>query len=244
MRFLSDVFWEKGEWREQNQDAVVLLTALTGRGRVLLAAVCDGMGGHSGGEVASALVTRQLQEWFYDTLLPSVRRRKRLWVIRRSLDRLVYQMQACFKGYAQREQLQLGTTMSVLVIWEQRYLLWHLGDSRIYRVRRKRRGQEAEIVCLTQDHKVGSSSLTRCVGSFGFFCPDHSLGTVRAEEGFLICSDGFYRRMEEGELGGVLAPQGITGEEQIGRRLREIAGCCRRRGERDNLSAVYVRTGR
>ena len=58
---------------------------------------------------------------------------------------------------------------------------------------------------------------------------------------YLLCSDGFFRRTAIGELGEVLAPEEIQTEEQIRRRLREIADCDRRRGERDNISAVYIK---
>lgn len=242
MRYLTNLVWEKGEFREENQDALVLHCALTGKGRVLLAAVCDGMGGHSCGAKASALVTRQLQEWFYDTLLRAVQRGKRLWVIQRSLDRLIFQIQTCMIRQGEMEGLSMGTTMSVLVLMERKYLLWHLGDSRIYRfdsLAGGRIGKKPRV--LTRDHRAGDFALTKCVGSFGEFCPEHQCGMVRKGEAFCICSDGFYRSLEEAELGEVLSPAQISTEDQIGRRLREAARCCRKRGEKDNLSVVYVK---
>ena len=57
MKYLTGVYWERGSTAKSNQDAVVLLQVLTARGRVMMAAVCDGMGGLAQGEVASGYVT-------------------------------------------------------------------------------------------------------------------------------------------------------------------------------------------
>ncbi len=236
MRYLTGVYWSAGSVTEENQDSLLLMQVLTARGRIVMAAVCDGMGGIDKGELASGCVTEQLQRWFYDTLLRAVRKKKRLWVIRRSLDRLVCQIQCCMRRHAGQERISFGTTMSVLVLFERRYLLWHLGDSRIYRLEKKKR------VCrMTKDHCAGPNCLTKCVGSFGYFRPDYRMGILQRGEGFLVCSDGFWRNISEAELGDVLNPERIREEWQIEKRLKEIADRDCRRGERDNLSAVYIK---
>lgn len=235
MEYLTGVYWCRGRVAAKNQDALLLQQVLTRRGRVLMAAVCDGMGGASQGEMAAGYVAQRLQEWFYTEFLRMFARKKRLWVIRRSLDRLVYHMQRQLRHYAGEEELSLGTTMTVLVMWENAWLVWHLGDSRAYRLRRGRMEQ------LTTDHVHGAGELTKCVGSFGHFVPQHIVGRPGAGEGILLCSDGFRRQMTEQELRDVLAPARLREEAQIERRLKEIGEACMKRGERDNLSAVYIK---
>lgn len=235
MRYFTGVYWCRGRVAEKNQDAVLLQQVLTRRGRVLLAAVCDGMGGVSRGETAAAYVAESLQEWFYTEFLWMLSRKKRIWVIRRSLERLVYHMQQQMRCYAGEEGLSLGTTMTVAVMWERGWLIWHLGDSRAYRIRGSRIRQ------LTTDHARGAGKLTKCVGSFGSFVPEHVVGVPGDGEGFLLCSDGFRRQMTEQELLDVLDPARLREEAQIERRLKEIGEACMRRGERDNLSAIYVK---
>lgn len=238
MRYLSGVYWCRGREAEKNQDSVILQQVLTRRGRVLMAAVCDGMGGVSRGETASGYVAEKLQEWFYTELLYMIRAKKRSWVIRRSLDRLTFHLQRQLQRYAGQEEISLGTTMTVLVIWEKKYLAWHLGDSRAYRLRKGCLEQ------ITTDHVHGKGKLTKCMGSFGYFMPEHAIGILRAEEAVLLCSDGFCRRVMPYEITSVMNPDGITQEEQIERRLREIGEACMKRGERDNLSSVYVKVVR
>ena len=258
MRYISGVYWERGSVADANQDSLVLLQVLTAKGRVLMAAVCDGMGGLAQGDTASGYVTKRIQEWFYESLLRAIRKKKPYWIIRRSLDRLVYHMQEQLSLYGEKENIRLGTTMTVLVIWEKTYLLWHLGDSRAYRIctARKDRGAHrgfaadgdgrhmSGIACLTKDHVRGRNQLTKCVGSFGYERPDFKLGVLQAGQGILLCSDGFRHRVAESELADVLKPEHIGNEEQIVRRLREIGDACMKRGERDNLSAVYVKAER
>ena len=238
MRYITGVYWERGSVADTNQDSLVLLQVLTAKGRVLMVAVCDGMGGLAKGDTASGYVTKRLQEWFYESLLRAIRKKKPYWIIRRSLDRLVYHMQEQLSQYSEKEDIRLGTTMTVLVTWEKTYLLWHLGDSRAYRIHNKK------ITCLTKDHVKGRNQLTKCVGSFGYERPDFKLGVLQGGQGMLLCSDGFRHCVAESELTDVLKPAQIRDEEQITRRLREIGDACMNRGERDNLSAVYVKVER
>lgn len=235
---MTGVYWSRGCTARKNQDSVVLLQALMARGRVLMAAVCDGMSGLSQGEVASGYVTERLQEWFYESLLYAVRKKKPYWVVRRSLDRLTFHMQQQLQQYAGREEIELGTTMTVLMVWEKTYLVWHLGDSRLYRIR----GRHMKRV--TKDHIRQREQLTKCVGSFGYYVPDHHMGVLHKGEGLLLCSDGFRHCVAGEELQAVLCPGQIKEEAQIERRLTEIGEACMKRGERDNLSAVYVKVER
>ena len=235
MRYLSNVYWCRGSAARKNQDSVVLQQVLTRTGRVLMAAVCDGMGGASFGETASGYAAQSLQEWFYGELLYMVQKRKRCWVIRRSLDRLVFHMYRQLERYAAQESVSLGTTMTVLVVWEKTWMLWHLGDSRAYRFR------SGKMKRLSTDHAYGAGKLTKCLGSFGYFAPEHGMGVLKPGEGMLLCTDGFWRCVSEEELREVMNPRCLAAEEQIGRRLKEIGGACRKRGERDNLSAVFVK---
>ena len=238
MRYWTNVYWNKGREAEKNQDSVALQQVLTSKGRVLLAVVCDGMGGIARGEAASGYAAERLREWFYTELFAMMRKNKRYWVLRRSLDRMVFHMQGQLAQYAGREELSLGTTMTAFLVWERTWLLWHLGDSRAYRLREER------IEQLTEDHAQDGGKLTKCLGSFGYFTPQHGMGVLKPGDGILLCTDGFRRCIAAEELQGVMNPRELTEEEQIGRRLREIGETCMKRGERDNLSAVYIKLER
>ena len=79
----------------------------------------------------------------------------------------------------------------------------------------------------------------KCIGSFPFQKPDIRRGRVRKKQGFLLCTDGFYNKQCWGEM---FEPASIVEEGQIERRLQENAAYVKKQGEKDNLSAIYIRT--
>lgn len=231
MKIMSEVYWEQGG-RSVNQDSVTLQQALTRRGRVMLAAVSDGIGGLMEGENASGFITERLTECFYDGLVPLVGRQKGRRALQRCLLRCFYELNQELRRYGEGKEICLGATVSLLFLWKNRYLLFHLGDSRIYLCRR------GGGRLLTRDHVAGGG-ITRCMGSFPFRYPDISHGRAHTGSGFLLCTDGFYRTFD-GQVWQVLSPPDIESEDQIRRRLRSLGAQAAKRGEQDNLSAVYA----
>ena len=66
------------------------------------------------------------------------------------------------------------------------------------------------------------------------------MGRIGNGQALLLCSDGFRHCVTNQELSEVLRPWQLLEEEQITRRLQEIGEACMKRGEKDNMSAVYV----
>lgn len=233
MKIFSGVYWDQGR-RENNQDSVLLQQIRTGCGRILLAVVCDGIGGLEQGENASGYVEERLMEVFYHETVPMLQKKKRGKVILRSFLRCLYEVREELCRYAGEREISLGTTMSMLLLWKRRYLILHLGDSRIYFYRGKRRKQ------LTADHSNGGNQLSKCIGSFPYQAPDVRFGRGRGSCGFLLCTDGFYRKQDETGFS-LLRPAEVNSGEQVQRRLEEMAKMALKRGEKDNLSAVYIK---
>lgn len=232
MKFLTGAYWDCGQQME-NQDSITVQQVMTNRGRVLMAVVCDGIGGLQKGEVASGYVIERMVANFYRQLITLIGRGKPVSTLQKSILRCMYSIQEELGRYVRGKELQMGTTMSLLLIFRNRYLICHIGDSRIYHCSRKGMKQ------LTNDHSGGGHRLLKCIGSFPFQMPDMSTGKVRRKQGFLLCTDGFHNRQNWGEL---FDPSCIAEEEQIERRLRENAISVKKRGEKDNLSAIYIKT--
>lgn len=230
LKIMSGVYWDRGK-RPMNQDSLTLQQAMTSRGRVMLAAVSDGIGGLSEGENASGFITEKLIEHFYGQLVWLTGKKRGKASIKRSLLRCFYEMNSQLRRYGEGNEIQLGATISLLFLWGHRYVIFHLGDSRIYLYSRRR------IKLLTRDHGE-KGGITKCMGSFSFQYPDIHFGKIYGKSGFLLCTDGFYRTLDEGGLK-VLIPSDISGEEQIERRLRMLGINAEKKGEQDNLSAVY-----
>ena len=176
----------------------------------------------------------RLQQHFYEEILPLIRKGKSSKKIRHSFFRCLYETVGMLQKYADSREISLGATLSVLLLMKRRYLILHVGDSRIYEIRKKRIRQ------LTEDHRGEGNILTRCMGSFPMSEVYVRLGRYHKKTGFLLCSDGFWGRAAEELLREMLDPSEILTEEQIQKRLSEIGSHGKRQGERDNLSAIYV----
>ena len=233
MEVMSGFYWDSGK-KEINQDSVLVEQVNTGKGRILLAAVSDGIGGLPAGEVASGFLMERLQQHFYGEILPLIRKGKSPKKIRHSFFRCLYETVGMLQKYADSREISLGATLSVLLLMKRRYLILHVGDSRIYEIRKKRIRQ------LTEDHRGEGNILTRCMGSFPMSEVYVRFGRYHKKTGFLLCSDGFWGRAAEELLREMLDPAEILTEEQIQKRLSEIGSYGKRQGERDNLSAIYV----
>ncbi len=233
MEAMSGFYWDCGK-KEINQDSVLIEQVNTGRGRILLAAVSDGIGGLPAGEVASGFLMERLQQHFYGEILPLIRKGKGLRNIRRSFSRCLYETVGMLQQYAESQEISLGATLSVLLLMKGQYLILHVGDSRIYGIEKKRIRQ------LTEDHRGEGNVLTRCMGSFPMSEVYVRYGRYRKKSGFLLCSDGFWSRASGELLQEMLSPSEIFTEEQIQKRLSELGGYGKKQGEKDNLSAVYV----
>lgn len=231
---ISGVYWNQGK-RELNQDSLVLEQALTNKGRILLAAVSDGIGGLSEGETASGLAAEKLVQEFYHQILPLAGKGRGMRYLKRSLLRCLFETGQMLGKYGRSKEISLGATVSVLLIFRSRFLIVHLGDSRIYCLQKRK-----NAVQITKDHRSFPNALTKCIGSFPYQIPDIYQGRIRGKTGFLLCTDGFYHSLNEDMLTEILNPREIKEEVQIEKRLKGMAEYCSRQGEQDNISALYV----
>lgn len=222
--------WEKGEC-PVNEDSLVLQEADTRRGTVLLAAVCDGIGGLAEGETASGYLAEMLIVWFYKELLPLAERRKGKRFIYKSVIKMLYEADESIKAYGRKKEIRLGTTVTAFVLWGSRFFLFHVGDSRVYRITKR-------VRTLTKEDGDGKV-LTRCIGAGKWEKPYWRSGKVRKKTGFLLCTDGFYKKLSEEEIKAAASP-GCESLQAAEKRMREAGAQIKRRRMQDNASAVSV----
>lgn len=233
MKVVSGIYWEKG-MRLANQDSVTLQQLVTGQGRVVLAAVSDGIGGLKEGEVASGYILESIVHVFYEQLLPLIQKRRGRASLRRCILRCFDRINRELNMYAREKEIRLGATVTLLLVWKRQYMAVHIGDSRLYICRKHKLKQ------LTEDHS-SDRGLMKCLGSFAFAPPDIHFGTVTGRRGFLLCTDGFYRRLDRKMAGEVLDAGEIDGAVQAEKRLKALGESVLRLKEQDNASAVYIK---
>jgi len=228
---LTDV----GRVRKSNQDALIVDEAM------LLYGVADGMGGHNGGETASAGARDGLIEALCG-------KEPSLDALREGITKVNADL---FKQQAEDEKLSgMGTTLSVIWMSEHFVYLGHVGDSRVYRFR------EGKLEQMTDDHSL-VGELVRA----GYLTPEEAenhpqknviLRAVGTEEGidvdlaveerkpgdlWLICSDGLHGLVKDSQMEAILS---VNTAEAAAKLLMDAALAA---GGRDNISVVLVPDG-
>lgn len=207
--------------------------------------VADGMGGHAAGEVASEMAVR-IVSTDLETLndLESADALEKVALSLRHANRAVFERSA-----AEREKTGMGSTASVLVLADERFIIGHLGDSRIYRLRAGELSQlthdhsvvqeQIDVGMLTQDeakrHKQ-SNVITRCVGMGWDVEPDIYDGEVRQGDTFLLASDGL-----TGMIDDVRLQQLLSSRVPPARIVDALIAEANARGGVDNITVVVVR---
>ena len=110
--------------------------------------LCDGMGGHEKGEVASNTVCEAMSDYILKRWEPSMPLSDMLLK-----DALNYAFDALDSEDGGGEK-QMGTTMTLVCFHADGVTVAHIGDSRVYQLRPARNGMPAQIVFRTRDHSL------------------------------------------------------------------------------------------
>lgn len=229
---------DKGIVREKNQDRVISNAAETARGTVAAACVCDGIGSFARSEISAEMVTEGILLWFQSVkdgrldALSEPELTEDFEATLRELNELVFER-------GRREKIRLGCTMSALLTVNERYYIFHVGDSRIYLAGER-------FFQLTQDETVVSvadgksrTKLTNCIGKGEKLLLNRQQGTWAEGDAFVLGSDGMFKRMDaEDFLGSVRV---LSNEAQAQELCRQLVSTAERRGERDNVSCAIVK---
>lgn len=246
---LTDV----GRKRDHNEDAYVVAEEFN------LYVVCDGMGGHASGEVASSLTTEHMVGFFQEHAnTPQERLPYRAkGAISRAEMMLSNAVQYAndrvyVEGMKDSKLEGMGTTLVAMLAQRDTFVLAHVGDSRIYRWRA---GGELEQVTRDHsllNHKIDNGELStaeeisnfkqgniivRAVGLKDYVEPEVQTIARRAGDIFLLCSDGLSDMVDDWSMQNVLE---VNADD-----LEEASGCLVRmandRGGKDNITVMLVR---
>ena len=243
---------DRGIVKKINQDSALYKQASTGIGDLMLAAVCDGMGGLRNGEVASSEMIKAIATWFDHQLPLLVEEGITDDALIESLNRLVINEDEKITEYGE-EHGECGTTLAAIIACSGKYLCINIGDSRVYRI------TDDGIMQLTHDQTVvqqliDSGRITReqaevhpdrnmllqCIGAGGDVVPGYSTGEYQAGDIFLVCSDGFRHKLMEEEMESIFE-RGFGADEELRSAAKRAVEVNMQRKERDNISVVVVK---
>jgi len=235
--------------RQENQDSIYIRQ----NNFAFVMAVADGMGGHTGGKVASrtvvSIVKKEFREFSSDPSYAKIKDCLRS-IIAKSQDEIKH------ISTTNPKLKSLGTTLTIVLGYYSRYAIGNIGDSRTYLI-----DDDGNVQQITQDHtflnqfirqnpgksinKESASKygklLTKCIdgnNDEGDIYPDDDLYRLSGNEILLSCSDG------------MLVENGMPAEEYIQRIVEESKNIEKAKdylikyaydkGSRDNISVAIA----
>lgn len=252
-----------GRQRDHNEDCFGITTEVAKEENALgkyihtrgLYVVCDGMGGHAAGEVASAMAVETLQQYF-KTCWPESDELPEKEAI---LEGVLAANQKIYDINQQNDRSgsgRMGTTLVMALVRDTKVAIAHVGDSRIYRITRKH-----GIEQLTTDHEVGQREiqrgvepavayarpdayqLTQALGprSNNFVKPDINFLEINEDTLLLLCSDGLSDNdLLETHFQTYLTPL-ISSKADLDRGLQELIDFANHHNGHDNITGLLVR---
>jgi len=207
--------------------------------------VADGMGGHAAGEVASEMAVRIVADEIHSVRgLNDAQVTERMRAAIRTANDAIFQ-----RTLTEHDKRGMGTTVTALTLFESRFLIGQVGDSRGYLLR------DGHLTQLTKDHSYVqeqvdagyltpeqarshpySNVITRCVGANSDVMPDIYVGTVKPQDLFLLASDGLTGMLEDYQLAELLSPERMPQDE-----VDSLIAEANRHGGLDNITAILVR---
>lgn len=216
--------------------------------------LCDGMGGHDAGEVASSTVCETMSK----TILSECPDQEGTFTD----ENLRNAINNAYEALNERDngaEKKMGTTMTFLKLHNQGATIAHIGDSRVYHIRPGKDGEQTKILFQTEDHslindlvKMGEMTreearvsgqknvITRAMqpGQINRCRADiHHVSDIRPGDYFYMCSDGMLEQeeMDNGEALRNIFSQAIESDEQ---KIKILIGATDE--NRDNHTAIIV----
>lgn len=228
--YVSDV----GAVKKLNQDLAGCISRDTKDGEIVLAFVCDGKGGVSRGDVAAHTVGREFIRWLEEVPEDIVDYPESIvsdW------EEIIGELNDRIWGYGQQRQIKLGSALTVILLLpDGSYYAANVGNSRLYLFNQNR------LQRLMENSEVDEDGFpVPRIGNRNFVSPCFTNGRLQKGEGVLLCTDGFFQRFPEQEMVDALKGQTKT-EEEISGLLSSMVEKIKQCGERDNISAVLVKS--
>lgn len=242
---------DKGATRPSNQDSFCARISNFGSETIAMLVVCDGVGGLQSGELASTGAVRCFEEWFEQQLPEIVRSGLTADAVFFSWHKMLETLHAGLCSYSEKTGVQLGTTVSALLLTADTLYQVQIGDSRIYlddgtglaqlskdqtlAMREVEAGRLAPEA-LPTDRR--SSILLQCLG-YGRMEPVFQCTKRPPQGAVLLCSDGLCHHTTRERLHTLLME--AESREQLQQRLQAAVEFCRSCGETDNITALALK---
>ncbi|MEZ9230915.1 protein kinase [Vibrio amylolyticus] len=218
--------------REENQDAFLVKNPSVASEREhkgIVACIADGVSCSEQGQKASHTATMQFITDYYAT--PDT------WSVKHSASKIVSALNSWLFSQGQKQSLNhngLVTTLSSVIFKSNTAHIFHIGDSRIYRLR------DNKLRLLTRDHQrtnFGKGSyLTRALGIDNQLEVDYQTVTLQVNDRFILTTDGVHDFLSQSEFNQLATKQNSSHETLS----NEFCQQALENGSHDNLSCLII----
>lgn len=258
INYLVDYCTDIGIKRKVNQDACCVRMLRTSSHTIVLAVVCDGVGGMVEGEYASHNTILTFHNWFDYSLskkaMDDSDGDRLLDILSADMKSLIVKQNEAVYTYAGERGIQTGTTLTAMLFVDDDYFIAQIGDSRAYQVTDNVQQLTEDQSFVAKEVKAGRMTkeearrdrrrniILQCLGATAFIEPVYLTGKVKKDAVYFLCSDGFVHELEEDEIKEIMNPHKMCDLNQAHECLLSGIEKVKSRGETDNITVVLVRT--
>lgn len=231
-----------GKAREMNQDYI----SLSDNEKYKIFIVADGMGGYKGGEVASSLASVSVKEYINNNIekIELNNKEEMLELIKNSIK---YANTVVFNKSKEIQELEgMGTTIEVCLIYNNRAYIGHVGDSRIYRIRkniiRKLTRDHSYVEDLVRDGTITreeaynhpkKNMITRALGCYANVEPDLMVRGFLKGDIIVMTTDGLTNMVRDDEIYNIVKENTEVAHEKLIERANDLGGY-------DNITVIIL----
>lgn len=231
-----------GKAREMNQDYYYISGP---NEKIHVFILADGMGGYNGGEIASRLATTTALSYIQNNFDSIPKEREDILNLVKSA--VEYANMVVYERANESKELEgMGTTLEVCLIYNNKIYIGHVGDSRVYRIRkefiRKLTHDHSYVEKLVKDGTITKEEamyhpkknmLMKALGCTPFVEPDVTVKGFIKDDTILICSDGLTNMVDEKQIFEIVKKEGTLAAEKLVEKANENGGY-------DNITAIVI----
>lgn len=213
--------------------------------KIKLFILADGMGGYSAGEVASQMAVKTVKEYIYKHFEKNNDTQEKIENL--LIDSIEYANNVIYKKAESKKELNgMGTTLDVCLIYNNKIYIGHVGDSRVYRIRkgfmRKITKDHSYVQTLIEDGEITKEEafyhpkknmITKALGCNEKIEPDVYIKTFIKDDIILMTSDGLTNMVREDEIYNIIKQDKVNATENLVKQANDNGGY-------DNITVVII----
>ena len=232
-----------GKAREMNQDSYYVPDLE--KDELKLYILADGMGGYKGGEIASSLAVINSKNYIVNNFKKTKKDRES--ILKLIKDAIEYANMLIYEKAKEEPELQdMGTTIDVCLLYNNKVFIGHVGDSRVYRIRknimRKLTTDHSYVEKLVREGTITKEEaynhpkknmLMKALGCGTLVEPDVICKGFLKDDILLMCSDGLTNMLRETEIYNLLLTNPEKPEEALIQKANDLGGY-------DNITTIII----